>query len=332
MKKIILLTTLCSAHAFAATGSPQFFIGAKGGYQWAQDDNYHHSGPGGAIWGIYSGVQFSPSWGWDVGYQYHDELKADATSVNVKTWLIESALRYDWYLQDNLSLYGRLGVAYWDMEKAQPSLDNLDSTGFSPLGEVGARYNLTPSLSLSAGYQYIDGIGKSNTGKYDSHAAMISLAYTFGRKVQSAPIETTPGVENTPEPRKAVIDSKSQPKVWTFSEKTIEGGFGFDSVTLSDNFVQSLGEVASVLKAHPQARAVLVGYADSTGTESYNQTLSERRAQAVALQLVDLGVNQEQLKWRGEGDSNPIADNATEEGRAQNRRVEVTIPNFQFEE
>ncbi|MEL7458645.1 hypothetical protein L4D18_07440 [Vibrio campbellii] len=55
------------------------------------------------------------SWSWDVGYQYHDELKADVTSVNVKTWFIESALRYDWYLQDNLSLYGQL-AAYWDME------------------------------------------------------------------------------------------------------------------------------------------------------------------------------------------------------------------------
>lgn len=196
MKKIILLTSLLSMPVLASAESPQFFVGAKGGYQWDQDDNYDHSDPSGVIWGIYSGVQFTSSWSWDAGYQYHDDLKADATSVNVKTWLIESALRYDWYLQDNLSLYGRLGVTYWDMEKVQPSLTNLDATGFSPLGEVGARYNLTPSLSLSAGYQYIDSIGKSSTGKYDSHAVMISLAYTFERKVQSTPIETTPGVES----------------------------------------------------------------------------------------------------------------------------------------
>jgi len=332
MKKIILLTTLCSAHAFAASGSPQYFLGAKGGYQWAQDDNYHHSDPNGAIWGVYTGVQFTPSWSWDLGYQYHDELKADATSVNIKTWLIESALRYDWYLQDNLSLYGRLGAAYWDMEKAQHPLDNLDATGFSPLGEVGARYNLTPSFSLSAGYQYIDSIGKSNTGKYDSHAAMISLAYTFGRTAQSASVEVTPTVEIAPVPEKEIIDSKQQPQVWTFSEKTIEGGFDFDSVTLSDNFVQSLGEVVSVLKSHPQARAIIVGHTDSIGAEAYNQTLSERRAQLVVAQLVELGVNQEQLEWRGEGESNPVADNATTEGRAQNRRVEVIIPSFQSKE
>ncbi|EGR5448635.1 OmpA family protein, partial [Vibrio cholerae] len=238
---------------------------------------------------------------------------------------------YDWNLQDNLSLYSRLGVAYWNAEKTRPLLDNLDATGFSPLGEVGLRYNLTPSLSLSAGYQYIDSIGKSNTGKYGSHAAMISLAYTFGRIVQSAPIETIAVVVGTPEPRKEVIDSEPQPTVWVFSDKTIKGGFGIDSVTFSDNFVQSLGEVASVLKAHPKARAVIVGHTDSTGTATYNQMLSERRAQAVLNQLVDLGLNPERLESRGEGESNPIADNNTAAGRAKNRRVEVTIPSFKFQ-
>nr|AKN37010.1 Outer membrane protein A precursor [Vibrio cyclitrophicus]AKN38283.1 Outer membrane protein A precursor [Vibrio splendidus] len=185
---------------------------------------------------------------------------------------------------------------------------------------------------MSVGYQYIDSIGKSNTGKYDSHAAMISLAYTFGRTAQSASVEVTPTVAIAPVPEKKIIDSKQQPQVWTFSEKTIEGGFGFDSVTLSDNVAQSLGEVVSILKAHPQARAIIVGHTDSIGAEVYNQTLSERRAQLVVAQLVELGVNQEQLEWRGEGESNPVADNATREGRAQNRRVEVMIPSFQFKE
>ena len=313
MRSVILLTNLFSMSVLASVEELQFFVGAKGGYQWGQDDRYNHSDPNGALWGIYSGMQFTPSWSWNVGYQYHDDLKADVTSVNVKTWLIESAFRYDWYLRDNLSLYGRLGVAYWDMKKAQPSLDNLEATGFSPLGEVGARYNLTPSLSLSAGYQYIDSIGKSNTGKYDSHAAMISLAYTFGSKVQSAPIETTPVVESTPVPEKKIVNSHPQPQMWNFSEKKIEGVFGFDSIKPSDSFVQSLGEVSAVLKYHPQARAVIVGHTDSIGTETYNQALSERRAQAVAALFVDSGVAQEQLELRGEGESNPIAGNATAE-------------------
>lgn len=192
MKKIILLTSLLSISALAASEPPTFFVGVKGGYQWALDDNYNHSNPEGTILGLYSGLQFTPSWSWDVGYQYHDELKADATSVNVKTWLIESALRYDWYLQGNLSLYGRLGAAYWDMEKTQLSSNESDATGFSPLGEVGVNYHFNPNLGLSAGYQYIDSIGKSNTGKYDSHGLLVSLAYTFGNEAQPALVKSTP--------------------------------------------------------------------------------------------------------------------------------------------
>ncbi|MCG3728914.1 OmpA family protein [Vibrio cincinnatiensis] len=332
MKKITLLASLLSIPVLAETEPPQFFIGAKGGYQWASDDTYNHSEPSGSIWGVYGGVHLSSVWSWDMGYQYHDELKADATSVNVKTWLIESALRYDWYLQDNLSLYGRLGVAYWDMEKKQLSSDKLDATGFSPLGEVGINYNLTPSIRLSAGYQYIDSIGKSNTGKYDSHAALISLAYTFGHTTQSTLVETAPVIENSSESGEEIIDSESLLQTWTFSAKTIEGGFDFDAIKLSNNLIQSLTEVASVLNIHPQARAVIVGHTDSTGAEAYNQTLSERRAQAVVNQLIDLGVNPEKIESWGEGESNPIADNVTIEGRAQNRRVEVTIPSFKFQE
>lgn len=332
MKKIILFTSLLNMPVLASTESPTFFIGAKGGYQWASDNAYNHSDPTGDIWGIYSGVQLTRAWSWDIGYQYHDNLKANATSVNVKTWLIESALRYDWYMQDNLSLYGRLGVNYWDIEKTQPLLNNLNATGFSPLGEVGLRYNLTPSLSLSAGYQYIDSIGKSNTGKYDSHGALISLGYTFGLTAQSSAIKTTPIVESIHVPEKKTIDSKSLTQTWTFSEKTSEVGFGFDMVKPSDNFFQSsLNEVATVLKTYPQARAVIVGHTDSVGAEEYNQTLSELRAQAVANPLIDLGVNPERIESRGEGELNPIADNNTAEGRAKNRRVEVTIPSFIFQ-
>lgn len=323
MKNVFVSLILLSHPAWSAVSEPQFFIGAKGGYQWADDDTYHHSAPNGSIFGGYGGLQLAPSWSWDLGYQYHDDLKADATSINVKTWLIESALRYDWYLQNDLSLYGRLGAAYWDMEKAKPTPGKLDATGISPLGEVGVSYKVTPSLSLSAGYQYIDSIGKSHTGKYDSHAALMSVAYTFSRSTQQIPVESMP-VEKT-------VKSESKPQTFIFSAKDTEGGFGFDSTKLSHGFVQSLTEVAAVLKNYPQARARVVGHTDSIGSKTYNQGLSERRAQAVVEQLVDLGVAKTQLEWRGEGESHPIADNHTPDGRAKNRRVEVTIPSFQYQ-
>ncbi|MDC8856118.1 outer membrane beta-barrel protein, partial [Shewanella algae] len=198
-----------------------------------------------AIWGVYGGLKFSPAWSWDVGYQYHDDLKADATSVNVKTWLIESALRYDWYLKNDLSLYGRLGAVYWDMEKTQFSQNGLDATGFSPLGEVGVNYHFSPNLRLSAGYQYIDSIGKSNTGKYDSHGFLVGLTYTFGQiGLSSSERPVIPPVDEKMLVVEEEIVAEPLPQTFTFSAKNIEDFFSFDSTELSHGFIQSLTEVA----------------------------------------------------------------------------------------
>ncbi|CDU05775.1 Outer membrane protein A [Vibrio coralliirubri] len=331
MNKIIILTSLLSTPVLAATESPQIFVGVKGGYQWALDDNYNHSNPEGTILGLYGGLQFTPSWSWDLGYQYHDKLKANATSVNVKTWLIESALRYDWYLRDNLSLYGRLGAAYWDMEKTQLSSNESDATGFSPLGEVGINYHFNPNVRLSTGYQYIDSIGKSNTGKYDSHGLLVSLTYTFDSTTQPALVETAPTsiIEDTPVKETATV--KAPPQIQVFS-KTTDELFGFDSVEPNQEFIDQLTEISSVLNSYPQAQATVVGHTDSTGSALYNQNLSEHRAQVVVNKLIELGATPTQLEWRGEGESQPVADNNTAEGRAENRRVEITIPSFQFQE
>ena len=330
MKKILLITLL-STPVLAEMKSPQVFVGVKGGYQVALDDGYNDSNPKGAVFGIYSGLQFTPSWSWDVGYQYHDEFKVDVTSVNVKTWLIESALRYDWYLQDNLSLYGRLGAAYWDMEKTQNSLTNRDATGFSPLGEVGVNYKFNPNVRLSTGYQYIDSIGQSNTGRYDSYGLLVNLTYTFGGTKQPALFEVEPAPFIDDIPAKEAVTVETPPEIRVFKPKTtINVLFGFDSSEPSHEFIDQLTEVSSVLNAYPQAQGVVVGHTDSTGSALDNQNLSQHRAQAVVNQLVELGVTPTQLDWRGEGEAQPVASNNTAEGRAKNRRVEISIPSFKY--
>lgn len=173
-----------------ASEYPEVFIGLKGGYQWAFDETYQHSAPNGPMLGIYTGLEFFPAWSWDLGYQYHDDLEADVTSITVNAQLVESALRYDWQVEANFGVYGRLGAVYWDMNKTLRSSKKLDADGFSLLSEVGMSYDFNPNLNLSVGYQYIDGIGNSNTGQYDSHGVMFGLGYTFGKKVQT--IELSP--------------------------------------------------------------------------------------------------------------------------------------------
>ncbi|WP_172118738.1 OmpA family protein [Halomonas hibernica] len=101
--------------------------------------------------------------------------------------------------------------------------------------------------------------------------------------------------------------------------------FGFDSSDLTGDARSALNEVANVLKQYTDTRVNIAGFTDSTGDASYNQRLSERRAQSVGNYLSQNGVSSSRLNTMGYGANQPVASNDTEQGRAQNRRVEITL-------
>jgi|TARA_R100001369_G_scaffold8045_3_gene19573 outer membrane protein OmpA-like peptidoglycan-associated protein len=101
--------------------------------------------------------------------------------------------------------------------------------------------------------------------------------------------------------------------------------FGFDSADLTSEARGSLNEVANVLTQYQDTRVSIAGHTDSTGDASYNQRLSERRAQAVSSYLTQNGVSSTRLNTSGYGATQPVASNDNEQGRAQNRRVEITL-------
>jgi outer membrane protein OmpA-like peptidoglycan-associated protein len=102
-------------------------------------------------------------------------------------------------------------------------------------------------------------------------------------------------------------------------------GIEFDTgkATLKPESEKVLGDVLSLLQAQPDWKMKIEGHTDSTGTKAGNQVLSQQRAAAVVAWLVQKGVAQERLAAAGLGDTKPIADNATDAGRAKNRRVEL---------
>jgi outer membrane protein OmpA-like peptidoglycan-associated protein len=108
---------------------------------------------------------------------------------------------------------------------------------------------------------------------------------------------------------------------------TLSGGVLFETAksTLMPSAQTKLDQVAAALIAGPQRNIIVEGNTDSQGSESYNQGLSERRANAVRDYLVQKGVPSDRIQARGLGKDNPIADNASPEGRANNRRVEIVI-------
>ena len=101
--------------------------------------------------------------------------------------------------------------------------------------------------------------------------------------------------------------------------------FAYDSATVQPQFQRTLDQVASTLGQYNQTYIDVYGHTDSTGSDSYNQTLSQRRATSVADYLSSHGVQSARIGTRGYGESQPIASNDTDAGRAANRRVEVKI-------
>ncbi|MEM8682057.1 MAG: OmpA family protein [Pseudomonadota bacterium] len=101
--------------------------------------------------------------------------------------------------------------------------------------------------------------------------------------------------------------------------------FATDSSDLSPAFFEVLNSVGKVMSEFESTVVEVAGHTDSTGSDVYNQQLSQRRAQSVATYLSSQGVNSQRLITVGMGESRPMADNSTASGRAANRRVEITM-------
>ncbi len=121
-----------------------------------------------------------------------------------------------------------------------------------------------------------------------------------------------------PAPKAVVTDGKIELK------ETVQFKTGSDELANVEDPV--LNEVVQIMKDHPEITRIRVeGHTDSTGSRSLNQKLSERRAATVREYLTNHGVEAGRMTSKGHGQDRPIASNDTDEGRAQNRRVEIHI-------
>ena len=104
--------------------------------------------------------------------------------------------------------------------------------------------------------------------------------------------------------------------------------FDTNQSSIQGRFHAVLDDVATVFNRYDQSLVDIIGHADSDGSDSYNLDLSRRRAESVAAYLNQRGVDANRIYYEGRGESQPIASNATADGKAQNRRVEILIRPF----
>lgn len=127
------------------------------------------------------------------------------------------------------------------------------------------------------------------------------------------------------------INIASEQEIYTALQRdgsvAISGGilFAFDSAEVNPGAQAIVAKIAGMMEQHPTLELAVVGYTDNTGDFNYNLGLSKRRADAIVNELVIDGVARDRLAGVGVGPLNPIAPNTTEQGRAENRRVELVI-------
>lgn len=194
---------------------------------------------------------------------------------------------------------------------------------------LGVEYKFAPNWSVAG--EWTNNTGKSGATKLNNNNFTLGVNYYFD-KPAAAPAAIAPVVVKE-EPKAASAPAPAPapepvPETWkTLLENKpvcIEGAnFEFDSAKLRSGEIKKLDEVVSFAGKYKDAQLEADGHTCSIGTEAYNQKLSERRAESVKAYLVKKGVAADRITTVGYGESKPMADNKTREGRELNRRVEV---------
>jgi outer membrane protein OmpA-like peptidoglycan-associated protein len=143
---------------------------------------------------------------------------------------------------------------------------------------------------------------------------------------QPPPPRPAPPKPVPPPPPKPVPPPPPKPAPKVIDKMTLQVLFDFDKSILTEADLKELPKAVTFVKKYPGAKIRLDGYTDSIGTDAYNTKLSERRATAVKNYLIkEAGVSSSKITAVGHGKADPVADNKTPQGRAKNRRVEISI-------
>lgn len=262
-------------------------IGIRGGYDFTKN------------WGVEATVNWIPTrYNYDYSVMIPRQTLVrfdDSSHVNVYNYRIEGIYNFDLFPDKRFVPFLAVGVGGQTIDYRGSHQGERDVTRFAPDWGGGLKFFMTENMAIRADVRHVIAIGSA----YNDLEATLGLAFYFGGK-KDAP--------------KQIFDEKVRLNI----------EFDFDKADIRPRYHDELKKVGDFMNQYPDVNMALEGHTDSIGTDEYNQRLSQRRVDSVKKYIVDkFNIDGKRIKATGYGESRPIADNSTDEGRQRNRRVEA---------
>ncbi|MFJ1339083.1 OmpA family protein [Pseudomonas caricapapayae] len=272
----------------------------------------------------------------DLGYNETHNARGEVFNKDIKGSKAKLDATYHLgTVGDAVRPYVSAGFAHESL--GQATNNGRDHSTFANLG-AGAKWYITDMFFARAGVEAMYNIDNGNT----EWGPTLGLGLNFGGsggKVAPAPAPVAEvcsdsdndgvcdNVDKCPDtPANVTVDADGCPAVAEVVRVELDVKFDFDKSVVKQNSYGDIKNLADFMKQYPQTSTTVEGHTDSVGPDAYNQKLSERRANAVKQVLTnEYGVESSRVESVGYGETRPVADNATDAGRAVNRRVEAQV-------
>lgn len=309
---IPLLVLMFLVISFSLEAQEEFFVGGRFGssnFEGACNEDAFSCSNTPLAMGIYSGYQVD-NVGVSLDFTNYGEPSATYSEGNVlsSTFGVGISLIINWDVSEQWRFFSRLGATYIYIDKQSDWEDEKIGQSTHPLVSLGVSYQLSSRWELQSEYLFINNVGDDNTLGADLYLASIGLTYHFKQKPNHKDI-------NKP------IIKYAQNNVVALKKVIVSLQFDLDSTTVHHR--DELQNLVHDLKKYRPQKVLIVGHTDRYGSLDYNQKLSEKRAWAVTNYLIQEGVDSKTITTDGKGYGEPIADNDTYFGRAENRRVTI---------
>jgi OOP family OmpA-OmpF porin len=338
-----LLLAAPAVHAAVESG---FEANVGGVYQWFNDSKEGVDGHAGYRLGL--GYQFTPNWVLELAGSYNEADVTGAKDAKFKQTTAALDLMYNFMPEWRVTPYALLSAGYaWykadGYKSIDPSLEKFKNDEAVLGAGLGLKANLTDNLFARLDGRYVN----YTDSNIDDYIATLVLGYTFGESAQAAPAAAEPMApvaapvdgdddgDGIPNSRDKCPGTSPGAKVdadgcYIIIEKPVtirlEVLFDFDKSVVKPEYYPEIKKVAEFMKQYPMTDTVIEGHTDSKGTNAYNLSLSQRRAEAVRMVLINqFKVEPSRLSSVGYGEERPVADNKTEQGRQLNRRVIAVV-------